>query len=124
MAWSLFAYLATVLKSENHVPILVGGYEDHVHLLFGLARTVSVSKMMEHTKVSSSKWVKQELDSFQGFEWQRGYGAFAVSYSSVSQVMAYISNQDQHHERVSFQDEFRKLMHENGIDFDERYIWD
>ena len=120
---SLFAYLATVLKSKGHVPILIGGHDDHVHILIGLARTVSISDMIKHTKVTSSAWIKEEFN-IRDFGWQNGYGAFSVSHSSIPQVKAYISNQDEHHEKWSFQDEFRKLMAENGIAFDEKYVWD
>ncbi len=121
---SLFAYIATVLKSDGHVPILVGGHDDHVHLLFGLARTISIADMVKHVKVSSSMWIKEQFENRKGFAWQSGYGAFGVAYSSVNAAIAYISNQNEHHKKLSFQEEFRKLMEENGIDIDERYVWD
>lgn len=91
---SLFAYLATVLKSDGHVPILIGGHDDHMHLLFGLARTVSISEVIKHLKVSSSVWIKQEFENRGDFAWQSGYGVFAVAYPSVGAVMHYISNQE------------------------------
>ena len=120
----MFAYLATVIKSDGHVPILVGGHDDHVHILFGLARTISIADMIKHTKVSSSMWIKEQFENRSDFGWQAGYGAFGVAYSSINSVMAYISNQDDHHREFSFQDEFRTLMEENGIGYDERYVWD
>jgi putative transposase len=119
----LFAYLATVIKSKGHVQILVGGHDDHVYILIGFARSVSISDMIKHTKMTSSAWMKDEF-GIRDFAWQGGYGAFSVSYVSIPEVMAYISNQDEHHEKFSFQDEFRKLMEENGIAFDEKYVWD
>ncbi len=121
---SLFAYIATILKSKGHVPILIGGDDDHIHMLFGLSRTESIAETIKHTKVNSSIWIKEEFENLQDFAWQSGYGAFSVSYPSIGSAMAYISNQDEHHGKLSFQDEFRKLMAENGIAIDERYVWD
>jgi len=121
---SLFAYLATILKSKGHVPILIGGHDDHIHMLFGLARTESIADTIKHTKVNSSVWIKEEFENLKDFAWQGGYGAFSVSYQSIGSAMAYISNQDEHHRKVSFQDEFRQLMAEHGIAIDERYVWD
>ncbi len=119
----LFAYLATVLKSEKHTPYLVGGHQDHVHLLFGLSRTETIAKIIEKIKVSSSIWLKTTGGSRESFAWQRGYGAFGVSYSSKSAVMDYIANQEAHHKAFSFQDELRILLRENDIVFDEQYVW-
>lgn len=121
---SLSAYLATVLKSDGHVPILVGGHDDHIHLLLGLARTIPISEMIKHAKVSSSMGIKQEFKTRQEFAWQSGYGAFSIAYPSINSAKAYITNQEEHHRKLSFQDEFRILMNENGIDYDERYVWD
>jgi REP element-mobilizing transposase RayT len=121
---SLFAYIATILKSKGHVPILIGGHDDHIHMLFGLARTESIADTIKHTKVNSSVWIKEEFENLQDFAWQGGYGAFSVSYQSIGSAMAYISNQDEHHKKMSFQDEFRQLMAEHGIAIDERYVWD
>ncbi len=120
----IFAYIATLMKSQGHVPIIVGGHDDHIHMLFGLARTVSISDTIKHTKVHSSLWVKQEFENRNDFGWQSGYGAFSVAYSSIDPAIAYIANQDEHHNKTSFQDEFRKLMNEHGIEIDERYVWD
>ena len=121
---SLFAYLATVIKSDGHVPILIGGHDDHVHILLGLSRTVTIADMIKHTKTSSSSWIKSKFAHRPDFAWQSGYGAFSVSYMSIDAAMAYISNQDEHHGNLSYQDEFRKLMAENGVEIDERYVWD
>ena len=121
---ALYAYLATIMKSKEHVPILIGGHKDHVHMLFGLARTQSIADTIKHVKVYSSIWIKEEFESRNDFAWQSGYGAFSVSYPSISSVMAYISGQDEHHKKVSFQVEYRQLMVEHGIAIDERYVWD
>lgn len=121
---SLFAYISTVLKSDGHIPIIVGGHEDHVHILLGLARTVSIADMVKHIKVSSSVWLKGQFENRKDFAWQSGYGAFGVAYGSMNSAIAYISNQEDRHRKLSFQEEFRKLMEENGLAIDERYAWD
>jgi putative transposase len=119
----LFAYIATVLKSGRHIPYIVGGHRDHVHLLIGLSRTETIAKMIEDAKVASSKWMKTTGNGREDFSWQRGYGAFGVSYSSRDIVMDYIANQEPHHSETSFQDEFRRLLEEHAIPYDEKYIW-
>ncbi|MEI8280999.1 MAG: transposase [Armatimonadota bacterium] len=119
----LFAYLATVLKSKGHTPLIVGGHEDHVHFLCGLSRIETISKMIENAKVASSKWMKTTGGGRENFSWQRGYGAFRISYSARNSVMDYIANQEAHHSVTSFQDEFRKLLEEHGIPYDEKYVW-
>jgi putative transposase len=120
----LFAYIAATIRSLKHVPYLVGGHRDHVHILFGQSRTETLSKFIENTKVASSKWMKTTGDGRKDFDWQRGYGAFGVSYTSRHNVMNYIAGQEEHHKIFSYQDELRRLLKENDIEFDERYIWD
>lgn len=118
----LFAYLAGALTGLNCPPIRVGGVEDHVHLLFGLARTVSTSQVVEEIKKESSKWAKMHVHPC--FYWQNGYGAFSVSPSNVEQVDTYVANQEAHHRTITFQDEFRALLRRHDITWDERYVWD
>ena len=120
----VFAYLATVLRNDGHIPIAVGGHLDHVHFLFGLSRTVTIAKTIENVKVSSSKWIKTKGKTWEDFSWQSGYAAFGISESEIKDVSEYIRNHDSHHTKISFQDEFRKLLTEYGIEFDERYVWD
>lgn len=120
----LFAYLTTVLRSGGHTPIFIGGHDDHVHLLLGLSRTETIAKMIENTKVASSKMLKTTGDVRRDFSWQRGYGVFGISYPAVDAAIAYIANQDEHHRKETYQDEFRRVMRENGVEIDERYCWD
>jgi putative transposase len=121
---SLHAYMATVLQNLGCAPVLINSVEDHVHILFELARTVSVSQAVEDVKKSSSKWIKTQGAEFAGFAWQAGYGAFAVSESNVPAVRDYITNQQEHHRRKSFEEEYRAFLERHGVAFDERYVWD
>ena len=121
---SLHSYMATVLQNLNCPPVLINSMEDHVHILFDLARTVPVSKAVEDVKKSSSKWIKTQGPQFTGFAWQAGYGEFAVSESNVPTVRDYIARQKEHHRKTSFQEEYRAFLKRHGVAFDERYVWD
>jgi len=120
----LHAYLATVLKNQESPALKVGGTSDHVHALFRLSKNLSLAKIVEEVKTSSSKWVKTQGRAFANFHWQSGYGGFSVSPGDVGEVVEYIAQQESHHRAVSFQDEFRKLLESHGIAYDERYVWD
>lgn len=120
----LHAYMATVLQNLGCAPVLINSVEDHAHLLFDLARTLSISQAVEDVKKSSSKWIKTQGPEFAGFAWQAGYGAFAVSESNVETVRAYIANQREHHRTKTFQEEYRAFLERHNVAFDERYVWD
>ena len=102
----------------------IGGWIDHVHVLCGLARTVTIAQLVEVLKRETSKWIKQRATDLSTFYWQNGYGAFSVSQSNVDQVIEYIDRQPDHHSRMTFQDEFRTLCAKHSIQIDERYVWD
>jgi putative transposase len=120
----LYPYLATVLDNFECPSLQVGGVEDHVHLLFGLARTHTISEVVERVKTSSSKWVKTKGPSFANFYWQAGYGVFSVSQSHAGEVVEYIKDQARHHQTMTFQDEYRRMLKRYHITFDEKYVWD
>lgn len=121
---SLHAYMATVLQNLGCPPVLINSVEDHVHILFDLARTVAVSSAVEEVKTTSSNWIKTQGREFAGFAWQAGYGAFAVGESNVPTVRQYIAGQAEHHQRKTFQEEYREFLERHGVSYDERYIWD
>jgi putative transposase len=104
--------------------IRVGGVEDHVHVLCRLGRTLSPAALVKELKRESSQWIKSKWPSLSGFYWQNGYGAFSVSPGHVEKLRLYIDNQDEHHRKVSFQDEFRRLLKLYGLKWDEKYVWD
>ena len=120
----LHPYLAGILNGIDCPSLQVGGVEDHVHLLFGLSRTRTIADIVETVKTSSSKWIKSKGTEFSAFHWQAGYGAFSVSQSDAETVVAYIQNQAQHHQKITFQDEYRRLLERYKVAFDERYVWD
>jgi REP element-mobilizing transposase RayT len=120
----LYAYLAGVLKQLESPALKIGGTADHVHILCLLSRSRTVAKIVEEFKTGSSKWLKTKRAQFQTFHWQNGYGAFSVSESVVDAVIQYIERQEEHHRRMSFQEEYRKLLEKHRIPYDERYVWE
>jgi putative transposase len=121
---TLHRYLGGVSKELECPPLRVGGVEDHVHLVSRFGRTITQGEWVKELKRVSNLWLKSRNDDYDTFEWQRGYGAFSVSKSDLDRVIAYIANQEEHHRHVTFQDEFRALLREHGVEWDERYVWD
>jgi REP element-mobilizing transposase RayT len=107
---SLHAYMATLLQNLGCPPVLINSTEDHVHILFEIARSVAVSQTVEDVKKISSKWMKSQGPEFADFAWQAGYGAFSVSESNVATVRDYVANQQEHHRQKSFQEEYRSFL--------------
>jgi REP element-mobilizing transposase RayT len=117
-------YLGGILTHLDCQPIIVGGVEDHVHLLSALSRTCDASEMVKEVKRGSSLWVKTKSPDLRNFAWQSGYGIFSIGFSQIGTVRNYIARQEEHHRKVSFQEEFRQLLQRYEIEFDERYVWD
>jgi REP element-mobilizing transposase RayT len=120
----LHPYMATIFREHNSPSLIINGTTDHIHALFALSRTITIADLVEEVKTGSSKWIKTKGREFRNFHWQKGYGAFSIGQSDVEQVKRYISNQKQHHLRVTFQDEYREFLKRYAIEFDERYVWD
>ncbi len=119
----LHAYLAGTCQAIHCDALVVGGVADHVHLLFRLARTTSLSDAVKNIKVESSKWMKTDA-GVPDFAWQAGYGAFSIGASQVDEVTDYIRRQAEHHAKRGFQEEFRLLLKRYGVKYDEAYVWD
>jgi putative transposase len=117
-------YLAGICKQRRSPSLIIGGVEDHVHVLCMLSREECVAVLIRELKRESSKWIKTRGLEFGSFHWQNGYGAFSVSPSHVEALKKYIANQEEHHRKEPFQDEFRRLLRKYGIEYDERYVWD
>lgn len=120
----LHAYSATVLAENDCQANQMNSLQDHVHVLCRLSKTLTIADLVKELKVSTSKWIKTKGGMLAKFQWQSGYGAFSVSPSQVAAVRRYIQNQEEHHRRVTFQDEFREFLRRHELEFDERYVWD
>ncbi len=119
----LFEYVGGILRNQGCPLIAAGGMPDHVHLLVSMSRTMAVAEVLRIVKTNSSAWMHDEI-GMPEFQWQEGYGAFAVSYSGIDAVKEYIANQTEHHRVRTFQDEFRELLRRHHLEWDERYVWD
>ena len=120
----MHVYLAEMLRQQGCETLIVGGVEDHTHSLFTLSRTHAIAGVVKEMKRTSSGWIKGASPKLSKFHWQGGYAAFSVSQSNLVDVIRYIENQEEHHKRVTFQDEYRAFLKAYGVEFDERYVWD
>lgn len=120
----LYAYIGTICKAMECHPIKIGGYTDHIHILWMLSKKIALMKLLEEVKSHSSKMMKTKGKALKNFYWQDGYGAFSVNPSEVDVVIAYIENQKEHHKKISFQDEYRAFLKKYNVEYDERYVWD
>ncbi len=120
----LHHYLGGILKHLDCQPVSVGGVADHVHLLAALSRTIQTAEMIKELKRSSSLWIKEQDSDLRDFAWQSGYGAFSIGFSQLEEVRHYIAGQEAHHQKLTFQDEFRLFLKRYELAFDERYVWD
>jgi REP element-mobilizing transposase RayT len=117
-------YLGGILTHLDCQPLIVGGVEDHVHLLCALSRTCDAATMVKEVKRGSSLWLKTRGPELNDFAWQNSYGIFSIGFWQLGAVRDYIAGQEEHHRKTSFQDEFRQLLHRYEMAFDERYVWD
>ena len=120
----LHPYLAKIFRELKSPSLAINGTSDHVHILFSLGRTINIAELVEELKTESSKWIKTKGPEFRTFRWQRGYGAFSLGQSQVTTVKRYIARQKIHHQRITFQEEYRKFLKSYGIAYDERYVWE
>lgn len=116
----LFAYLGGIIREMDGTALIVGGTADHVHMLVRVRPMQAAAEIARVGKTNSSRWIRQRIPDF---AWQTGYGVFSVSESNVSAVTKYIARQEEHHQKHSFQDEFRAFLQKNGIVVDEKYVW-
>ena len=123
MRSEMHSFLAGVSRGVGCQTLLVGGVEDHVHVLGRLGRSTTVADWVKEAKRVSTTWAKTRDPQLRSFAWQAGYGSFPVSPSQVDAVRAYIDGQEAHHTNLSFQDEFRALVCRSGEALDERYVW-
>lgn len=120
----LHAYLGGICNKLECTVIKIGSYTDHVHILCMLSKKIALMKLLEEIKSHSSKWIKTKGKDYENFYWQDGYGAFSVKPSEIDAVIKYIANQHEHHNKKSFQNEYRAILKKFNVDYDERYVWD
>lgn len=118
----LYRYIWGIHKNLRCHLFRIGGIDDHVHILTAIPTALSLAEYVKEVKTGSSRWLKEQAE-FQRFEgWQDGYGAFTISPSGKDSLIEYIKGQAEHHRTESLLDEYRRLLRENGIAYDERYL--
>ncbi|MBN2603417.1 MAG: IS200/IS605 family transposase [Candidatus Thermoplasmatota archaeon] len=120
----LYPYINTILKNNACHVYQIGGMTDHIHIVCALGKTISISKLIEEIKKSTSKWIKTKDKKFADFYWQNGYGIFSISTTHLQALKFYVANQEKHHKTKSFQDEFIRLLQKNDIAYNAQYLWD
>ena len=120
----LWPFLGGIARQNQMKAIEVGGMPDHVHLLLSLPSTLSIAKALQLIKGGSSKWVHDTFPEHRCFRWQVKYGAFGVSVSQLDKTIQYIKRQEEHHRKMTFQEEFVALLKKHLIDYEERYLWE
>ena len=121
---SLHSYMSGIFKNLSSPVIIINSVPDQFHILFKLSKNHTLAKVVEETKKQTSKWLKTVSSSYMKFSWQNGYAAYSVSSSKLEAVKNYIKNQEEHHRKVSYKEEFERFMKEYGvIEYDAGYFW-
>ena len=119
----LYRYITGIIQNHGHKVLAINGMPDHVHIFFGMRPTQSLSELMQQVKGDSSKWINNKGYVSGKFAWQEGYGVFSYSKSHVNDVIDYIRNQEEHHKKRSFMEEYQEILEKFEIEYDERYIF-
>lgn len=120
----LHRYLGGTCNELESQVIRIGGYVDHVHILCFLSKKIALMTLVEKIKTSSSKWMKTKGPVYENFYWQDGYGGFSVNPFDMGELIRYLENQHTHHSKTGFQEEYRRILNDLGVAYDERYLWD
>ncbi|MEP7266857.1 MAG: IS200/IS605 family transposase [Saprospiraceae bacterium] len=119
----LLGVIGTLVNEANCKTFIINGVEDHIHCLIGLRPSVAISELMKSVKAKSSKYINDHGLTKNRFEWQEGYGVFSYSYSDLDKVYKYIVNQEEHHKKFSFQNEYQVFLKEFNIDFQKQFTF-
>jgi REP element-mobilizing transposase RayT len=120
----LYEYIGGVIRGINGSLIMIGGIEDHIHLLANWPPTLAVANVIRDVKANSSRWLNDLAEFVGKFEWQKGYAAFTVSYSQIEMVRTYIMGQKEHHRKTTFEEEYMEFLRRHDIKFEHRYLFE
>jgi REP element-mobilizing transposase RayT len=120
----VFRYMSGIIKNKQQKPIIVNGVSDHVHLFVGLKPSMAISDLIRDVKNNSSKFINEGGFVPEKFSWQEGYGAFSYSQNQIDRVYQYILNQEDHHRKTTFKDEYNDLLNEFKVSYDDSYLFD
>lgn len=117
-------YITGIIQNHRHKLLAIGSMPDHIHIFIGYNVNELIPDLVEEIKTSSDSWIKLQRFSKFKFEWQKGYGAFTHSRSQINQVVKYIENQERHHHKKSFKEEYTEILVKNGVEFKDEYIFE
>lgn len=120
----LYKYICGIVTNTNQKVYAINGMPDHLHILLSIKPNCLLSDLMRDIKASSSKWINSKNFVKGKFQWQEGFGSFSVSQSQIDKVILYIDNQELHHQKISFKQEYIEFLRSYKIDFDEKYVFD
>ncbi|MEW6685891.1 MAG: IS200/IS605 family transposase [Candidatus Edwardsbacteria bacterium] len=120
----LYKYITGIIQNEGHKLIAINGRPDHIHIFIGMKPLQSIAALVQKIKANSSKWINENRLCVGRFSWQEGYGAFSCSHSQIDSVVKYIMNQEVHHKKVTFTEEYRRFLKLFDIEYDARYIFE
>ena len=121
---NLHEYISGIITNKEAKPLSVGGWKDHVHILFGMPVTTCISDFVGTVKANCSKWINEQGFIKNKFEWQSGYGAFSYSKSQRDIVIKYIMNQEEHHKTKTFKEEYLKMLSDFEVEYDDKYLFE
>ncbi len=120
----LHKYICGIVNGKEQKVYAIGGVEDHIHILVSIKPNIAISDLVRDIKANSSKWINENEFVRGKFQWQEGFGAFSYAQSQLDNVIAYINNQEQHHQKKTFKDEYLTLLQKFDIEYDEKYLFD
>jgi REP element-mobilizing transposase RayT len=120
----LHKYICGIVNGKNQKVYAIGGVADHIHLLVSINPSMAISDLVRDVKANSSKWINEKRFLNTKFQWQEGFGAFSYAQSQLNNVIAYINNQEQHHQKKTFKDEYLELLQNFEIEYNEKYLFE
>ena len=120
----LYKYITGIIKNKDQKLLSINGVSDHIHILIGLNPSMSISNIVRDVKNNSSKFINEKKWVLGKFQWQEGYGAFSYSRSQRPEIIAYIENQETHHKRTTFKEEYLKILKKFDVEFDDKYVFE
>lgn len=120
----VYKYMAGIIKNKGQKPIIINGVDNHVHVFIGLKPSMALSDLVRDIKNNSSNFINENKWVPEKFSWQEGYGAFSYSHSQIDRVYKYIQNQEEHHKKLSFREEYLEFIAKHEIPFKEQFLFD